>query len=153
MECKIWNPVLEEITGNKLEIVGPMLDGFLKVIKGLMLSKLSRSRMIGLMAPISISMWVLMSGCGGKTRLSMYDITRVIRIRKNNTRSRLEFVALAMSQKKEGKTDLIEFIANRGEKIVHGTLSVAWEFVNAEKALQRLKMTRIEILQQQLKCS
>lgn len=72
------DPVLEEITGNKLEIVGPMLDGFLKEIGGLMFSKLSRSRMTGLMAPISLfipysifkHIWVLVSGYGGDVNAS-----------------------------------------------------------------------------------
>ena len=72
------DPVLEELTGNKLELVGPMLDGFLKEIGTLILSKLARSRMTGLMAPISLFMpysifkhvWVLISGYGGDVHTS-----------------------------------------------------------------------------------
>ena len=43
---------LEGLTGNKLEIVGPILDGFLKEIGSLMSAKLSRSKMTGLMIPV-----------------------------------------------------------------------------------------------------
>lgn len=88
---------------------------------------------------------------GKVKRLSVYDVTRVIR--KNNIKSRLELIALATSQEKEGKTNLIEFIANRGYKIVDDALNVAWEFADAHEALTRSKMTRVEILQQQFNSS
>ncbi|XP_020914111.1 uncharacterized protein LOC110251718 [Exaiptasia diaphana] len=45
------DPVLEELTGNKLELVGPMLDGYIKEIGLSLQTKLSRSRMTGLMSP------------------------------------------------------------------------------------------------------
>jgi hypothetical protein len=64
--------VLEEITGNKLELVGPMLDGFLREIGQSMSSKLTRSKVTGLMTPISLFMpysiyrhvWGLVAGYG-----------------------------------------------------------------------------------------
>ena len=67
------DPVLEELTGNKLELVGPLLDGFLKEIGVLIHAKLGRSRMTGLMSPIVMFMplqifkhlWVLTQGYGG----------------------------------------------------------------------------------------
>ena len=67
------DPVLEEITGNKLEIVGPLVDGFIKEIGLSIYSKLGRSRMTGLMPPVVLFMpfaifkhlWVLMQGYGG----------------------------------------------------------------------------------------
>ena len=66
------DPVLEELTGNKLELVGPLVDGFLKEIGLSINAKLARSRMTGLMAPITLFMpfqifkhiWVLVQGDG-----------------------------------------------------------------------------------------
>lgn len=83
-----------------------------------------------------------------KRRLSVYDVTRIIR--ENKIRTRLELVALASSQEKEGKSDLIEFIANRGYKIVEEAISVAQEFTQAEKELRRSKLSRIDLLQEQM---
>jgi len=67
------DPVLEEITGNKLELVGPLMDGYLKEVGIAMSAKLSRSRMTGLMSPVVLfipyaifrHLWVLGSGYGG----------------------------------------------------------------------------------------
>ena len=42
-------------------------------------------------------------------------------------KSRTELLALAQNQKKEGKTDIAEFIVNRGSKIVAKILDSAWE--------------------------
>ena len=50
------DPVPEELTGNKLELIGPMLDGFIKEIGLLIHAKLGRSRMTGLMAPVVLFM-------------------------------------------------------------------------------------------------
>ena len=61
-------PVLKELTSNTLELVGPLLDGLVKEIGLSISSKLGRSQMTGLMAPIVMFMpyqifrnlWVLM---------------------------------------------------------------------------------------------
>lgn len=50
------DPVLEELTGNKLELVGPMLDGFIRKIGSEMSANLGRSRMTGLMTPVVLFM-------------------------------------------------------------------------------------------------
>ncbi|PFX11897.1 hypothetical protein AWC38_SpisGene24230 [Stylophora pistillata] len=47
-----YSPVLEELTGNKLELVGPLVDGFLKEIGFSINAKLARCKMTDLMAPI-----------------------------------------------------------------------------------------------------
>ena len=67
------DPILEELTGNKLELIGPMLDGFIQEIGLSIHAKLGRSRMTGLMAPVVLFMpfqifrhlWVLVQGYGG----------------------------------------------------------------------------------------
>ena len=55
-------------------------------------------------------------------------------------------MALASQQKREGKTDLAQFIANRGSKAVEEALSVGWEMENAESELARSKLSRVEIV-------
>ena len=72
------DPVLEELTGNKLELVGPMLDGFIREIGSGMSAKLGRSRMTGLMTPFVLFMpfqifkhlWVIVQGYGGNAETS-----------------------------------------------------------------------------------
>lgn len=86
---------------------------------------------------------------GGKTRkrcerLSVYDVTQIIQKRK--IESRLELVALAVSQSREGNTTLANFVANRGQKSVQEALSLAKEFAEAENRLARSKKSRIQIL-------
>ena len=44
----------------------------------------------------------------------------------------------------------LEFIANRGGKAVEEALTVGWEMEEAEKKLERSKLTRIELLYQKL---
>ncbi|XP_068753262.1 D-inositol 3-phosphate glycosyltransferase-like [Montipora capricornis] len=63
-------------------------------------------------------------------------------------KSRLELLSLANQQKKEGKTDLAEFIANRGYKAVEEALRVGWEMEEAPAKLERNQKTRMEILQE-----
>ena len=90
------DPVLEELTGNKLELVGPLVDGFLKEIGLSINAKLARSRMTGLMAPITLFMpfqifkhiWVLVQGYGGSA-----DTT------KNGERITLTFQRLDTAEK------------------------------------------------------
>ena len=43
----------------------------------------------------------------------------------------------ANEQKREGKNDLAQFIANRGSKAVEEALTVGWELEEAEKKLER----------------
>ena len=43
-------------------------------------------------------------------------------------------LALAHMQKNEGKTDMAEFIVNRGSKVVNEVLRTAWEMEEAKAA-------------------
>ena len=45
---------LEEVVGNKLELVGPLVDSFLKEIGKSIISKLSGSKATGLITPVSV---------------------------------------------------------------------------------------------------
>lgn len=56
----VMDSLLEEVVGNKLEMVGPMLDGYLKEIGKAIAQKLRRSKATGLMAPIVLFVpWVV----------------------------------------------------------------------------------------------
>ena len=48
------DPILEELTGNKLELVGPMLNSYLQEIRQLMDNILTRSKATGLVSPVSL---------------------------------------------------------------------------------------------------
>ena len=77
-------------------------------------------------------------------RLSVFDVTQIVQ--KRSIQSRLELVALAVSQSREGNTALANFVANRGHKCVQEALSLAKEFAESEERLARSKKTRIQIL-------
>lgn len=77
-------------------------------------------------------------------RLSVFDVSQIAVAK--GIKTRLELLVLASKQKKEGKIDLAEFIANRGNKAVEEALTVGWEMEEAEKKLERSKLTRIQIL-------
>lgn len=62
-------------------------------------------------------------------------------------KTRTELLALADEQKQEGKTDLAEFILNRGPKAVAEALSTGWEMAESNKTLQRSRLSQLEILE------
>ena len=49
-------------------------------------------------------------------------------------KSRTDLLALAHEQKTEGKSDLAEFIVNRGNKVVDEIINTAWEMETAKCA-------------------
>jgi hypothetical protein len=83
-----------------------------------------------------------------KQRLSNYEVGEIAI--ENNLKTRLQLLAFANAQKKEGKTDLAEFIMNRGKKVVEEMLSTAWEMAGAEAAVERAKLRRVDILRQSM---
>lgn len=88
------DPILEELTGNKLELVGPMLDSYLQEIGQLMGNKLTRSKATGLMSPVSLfipysifkHLWVLTVGYQGNMSVDQKEnVTLLISRRKTAT--------------------------------------------------------------------
>lgn len=79
-----------------------------------------------------------------RKRLSAFDVSEIAVVKGIKTRTGL--LALANIQKKEGKTDLAEFIVNRGAKVVDEAIETGWEMNNAEEKLERLQKTRLELL-------
>ena len=46
----------------------------------------------------------------------------------------------------EDKTDLAEFVVNRGIKVVDEIINAAWDLFHADEKLQRLKLSRMDLL-------
>jgi len=83
-----------------------------------------------------------------RKNLSVYDVSQIA-VQKG-IKTRLELLVHANQQKNEGKTDLAEFIANRGSKAVDEALAVGWEMEEAEKKLERSKLSRTDILYREM---
>lgn len=81
-----------------------------------------------------------------RSRMSTFDVVEVVTQKKIKTR--MQLLALANSQRDEGKTDLAEFICNRGRKTVEEAIDTAWEMAGAQATLDREKRRRLEILEE-----
>ena len=81
-----------------------------------------------------------------RQRLSAYKVPEIIV--KKNIKDRAELMAFANSQRQEEKTDLAEFVLNRGTKIVNEVISNAWEMIKADETLRRRNKSRMDILQE-----
>ena len=79
-----------------------------------------------------------------KPRLSVFHVSQIVIDKGIKTRT--ELLALANAQKKKGKTDITEFITNRGYKAVDEAITIGWDIEEAPSKLQRSKKTRMEIL-------
>ena len=66
--------------------------------------------------------------------MSVYDVSQITV--SKGIKTRLKLLALANVQKKSGKTDLAEFVANRGYKAVEDALKVGWEMEEAPRELR-----------------
>lgn len=106
--------VLEELTGNKLELVGPMLDGFIREIGSRMSSKLGRSRMTKLMTQFALFMpfqifkhlWVLVQGYGGNAETSKNRERITRKISKPQTAAKIWSPARFSREKFPGEATL-----------------------------------------------
>lgn len=90
------------------------------------------------------------SGRGGRRKakkktLSVFDVSQIAV--KKGIRTKLQLLALAETQKREGKLDLAQFIANRGAKAVDEALRVGWELTEAPNELERQQSSRYELLE------
>ena len=79
-------------------------------------------------------------------RLTMFDVSEIAV--SKGIKTYLELLALAKRQKMEGKTDLAQFIVNRGKKAVEEAIRTGWEIEKSEETLRRQRMSRMEILQE-----
>lgn len=72
-------------------------------------------------------------------RLSMFEVSEIAVSKAIKTF--LELLALAKRQKMEGKTDLAQFIVNRGKQSVEEAIRTGWEIENSEETLRRQRMS------------
>ena len=66
-----------------------------------------------------------------KRQMSVYEVSQLVVSKK--IKSRLQLLAFAQQQQREGKTDLAQFIANRGSKTVDEAIRVGWELKEAPR--------------------
>ena len=89
--------LLEEVVGNKLELVGPLVDSYLKEMGKAVLSKLSRSKATGLVTPVVLFIpWpvfrhilTLARGYAGEVKSSKDGKKHCIEITKRNSLMKL----------------------------------------------------------------
>ena len=81
-----------------------------------------------------------------RKHLSAFEFSEIIV--SKGLKSRTGVLALAHMQKNEGKTDMAEFIVNRGSKVVNEVLRTAWEMEEAKAAQERAAKSCLEILQE-----
>ena len=79
-----------------------------------------------------------------RKRLSAYDVSKIVIAKK--LRDRTALLAFATKQEDEGKTDLAEFLINRGSKVVNELITNAWEMENAQVAQRRKEKSRMDLL-------
>ena len=79
-----------------------------------------------------------------RKRLSAYEFSQIIV--EKGLKNRTDVLAFAHMQKNEGKTDVAEFIVNRGAKVVNDAIQTAWEMEGAKAAQERMAKSRMEIL-------
>ena len=79
-----------------------------------------------------------------RKRLTPFEISEIIL--EKGIKAKTELFALAFEQKMEGKTDVAEFIINRGPKVVAEVLSTALDLRNSRETLKRSKQSRLDIL-------
>ena len=81
-----------------------------------------------------------------KKRLTSFEVSEIVV--EKNLRDRTELLAYANMQKRGGKTDLTEFVVNRGTKALNEVISNAWDMHNAEEMLRRRGKSRADILRE-----
>ena len=67
-----------------------------------------------------------------RKRLSTFEFSQIIV--EKGLENRTDVLAFAQMQKNEGKTDIAEFILNRGAKVVNDAIQTAWEMDGAKAA-------------------
>ena len=80
-----------------------------------------------------------------RKRLSTFDVVRIVQNKKIQTR--LQLIALASKWQEKGKTDLAEFVSNRGPKTVNKAIETAKELNEAQERLKRANKSRVQLLE------
>ena len=72
-----------------------------------------------------------------RQRLTSYDVSQIIFTKK--LPDRISLMAFANAQKREGKTELAEFIMNRATKAVNEIITNTWDMENAKRQFKEEK--------------
>ena len=83
-----------------------------------------------------------------RKRLSAVEVSEIIL--EGGIKTRTELLALSQEYKQEGKTDIAEFMVNRGVGVVAEDIDTAWEMKHAMDKLKRSRICRMEILEELL---
>ena len=83
-------------------------------------------------------------------RLSSFKVTTIVLSKQIKTRTELLTLTSKKHQKAEAKKDLVEFIINRGTKVVEEVIATVWDVENASEVLERSKLSRVEIMEKVL---
>ena len=81
-----------------------------------------------------------------RTKTVISDVAQLIPSR--DITSWLELVALVVQQNRAWKSNLSEFIANRGQRAVEDALQLAKEFMEAEAQLSTSKKGQLDLLEE-----
>ena len=76
------------------------------------------------------------------------DLSKLYRPKSITTR--IELLAFANAQHKEGKTDLCEFVFNKSQKVIAELMRITWEMENIQADLERSRLQRLTILERAL---
>ena len=75
--------------------------------------------------------------------VQIYDL-----VTTNNIRNENQLFSLALSQKEEGKTDLLTFVLKCTDKRRQEMTSTAWRVVNVNNGIARKILSNMEILEE-----
>ena len=81
-------------------------------------------------------------------RLSNLDVSNIVL--KHKLRSRIDLLAFAKCRCDAGDKRLYEFVLNRGDKKFKDLIYLVWEMETAKEKQERSKLTRLDILRQQV---
>ena len=81
-----------------------------------------------------------------KRRLSNLDVSELLL--KNGIKRDIELLALANTQKAEGKCDLAEFVLGKSDKSLKELITCTWKMENASKTLQRENKSQMSLIRQ-----
>ena len=76
---------------------------------------------------------------------SAFKLTQIIV--ENGITTRTDLLEFAEDQSGEGKTDIADFVVNRGSLVVAEVLQTAWEIKPAKENLERSRKSRLDIVQ------
>lgn len=73
----------------------------------------------------------------------LYEFVEVVLVK--NIKFWIELFVFVREQKFEGKIDIVEFIVNRGIKVVLEVLDIVWEMENLIDDLERVRKSRVQL--------